>query len=352
MAKKKDDDKQDSVTKALMDAMGSDLQSLDSSDALCHVDFSVSSRSMVIDKILAGGRPMPCSMIPFGRQVEVSGLNGSGKTTLCAQIAAETQMMGGIVVVVDTEERMDIPYWQSLGVDVSKVLKIKANTIEEVFNQQYKFIKAFAKQKTNKPMLMIWDSVGGTSSGDIMDGKGEFMENAKKMMGREAKLVGIGVTGLNPLIAANNICYLYTNHVYCKLNVSFGDPWTEPKGEKLKFQATVRLRLTKIGEITEEDSNGNKSSVGQYVRVKANKNSMAPQRMTKDAVLIGGLGFCDDYTVFDIGQKSGIIKKSGSWSTVTLGGEEIKFQGWNGFQLKVIMHPEYDSLLEQVKEVL
>lgn len=355
MAKKKKDAHEE-LTASLMGTMGDDAQMLDSENALCHVDFSVSSRSIVVDSVLAGGRAMPCSMIPFGRQVEISGLNGSGKTTLCAQIAAETQRMGGVVIVIDTEERMDVPYWNRLGCDTSKIIKIKAKTIEEVFNRLHKFMMALsehnAKTKTDRPMLVIWDSVGGTSSGDVVEGKDDFMTNAKKMMGREAKLIGIGVTGLNPLIAANNICLLYTNHVYKQMGVSFGDPWTEPKGEKLRFQATVRIRLTAIGEISEEDSNGNKVVIGQHVRVKANKNSMAEHRMTKDAIVIGGIGFSNDYTVFHLGKKRKIITTAGGWSSVTIDGELIKFQGWKGFQLKVATHPKYSELLESIKEIL
>ena len=350
MAKKKDDDV-DAVAAAIKKELGDTVQMLSDSSALCQVNFSVSTRSIVIDKILAGGRPMPCSMVPFGRQAEISGLNGSGKTTLCAHIAAETQRMGGLVVVVDTEERMDLPYWESLGVDVSKVMKIKAKTLEEVFNRQEAYIKAYIKTGTSRPMLMIWDSVGGTSSGDVIEGKEDFMTNAKKSMGREAKLIGMGVKGLNPLIAECNVCYLYTNHLYRRLDVTYGDPWQEPGGEKLKFQATVRLRLTKVKEIKEEDQFGNKAKIGQVVKVKANKNSMAPMQMEKEAVLIGGVGFCNDYTVFDIAKRAKLINGKG-WYTVTLGGEEVKFQGWGGFQLKVVMHEHYNELVDAVMELL
>ena len=75
---------------------------------------------------------------------------------------------------------------------------------------------------------------------------------------------------------------------------------------------------------------------------------MAPMQLTKIAYIIGGLGFCNDYTVFDIGKQAKLIKTAGSWSTVSVGGEDVKFQGWNGFQEKVVMHDNYDQLLAEV----
>ncbi|MCF6205314.1 MAG: hypothetical protein L3J47_00275 [Sulfurovum sp.] len=352
VAKKPKVDPFDAFHDALKSDMGDSVRKLSSDSILSSIEFSVSTGSIVIDKILAGGRETPCSMIPFGRQVEVSGLNSSGKTSLCAQIACQTQKMGGLVVITDTEERIDKDYWTMLGVDLNRVINLSATTIEDVFNKQEKCIKVHASMKSDVPMLMIWDSVGGTSSGDVLEGKGELMERAKKMYGREAKLIGTGVKALNHLIAANKVCYLYTNHIYNNMNVGYGDTKTEYGGEKLKFHATVRLRLTKIADLKVEDQFGNKQKYGQRVRIKANKNSMAPMQMEKEAVIIGGLGFSNEYTVFEIGKKAGLIKTSGSWSTATLGTDQVKFQGWSGFQEKVVTHEKYDELLAAVVAVL
>lgn len=330
----------------------SEARSLSSEDSLSKVDFSVSTRSIVIDKILAGGRPQPCSLIPFGRQMEISGLNGAGKTTLCAQIAAETQKRGGLVVVVDTEERIDETYWKALGVNTDRVINLHAGSIEEVFDKVEQAIKISAANDPDQPLLIIWDSVGGTSSDMVLEGKGTLMERAKKMYGREAKIIGTGVKALNGLIAKHKVCFLYTNHLYTDMNVTYGDNKKEYGGEKLKFHATVRLRLTKVGELKEEDAFGNKQKFGQRVKIKANKNSMGPMQLEKEAVILGGIGFCNDYTVFEIGKKSNLITTAGAWSTVTLGGAEVKFMGWNGFQEKVVMHDSYMDLVQAVVDVL
>lgn len=325
---------------------------LSSADVLSKVSFSVSTGSIVVDKVLSGGRPMPCSLWPFGRMVEVSGLNGSGKTTLCAQVAAQTQKMGGIVVAVDTEERIDEGYWQTLGVDTSRVINLHATSIEDVFNKQEQAIKMLHEHDPGQPMFMLWDSVGGTSSDMILEGAGTLMERAQKMYGREAKIIGTGVKAINGLVAKTRVAYTYTNHLYTNMNVTYGDNKTEYGGEKLKFHATIRLRLTKIADLKQEDDFGNKQKFGQRVRIKAQKNSMAPIQMEKEAVILGGKGFSNDYTVFEIGKKAKLIKTSGSWSTAILGDEEVKFQGWNGFQAKVVNHPKYVELLSSVMEVL
>lgn len=331
--------------------------SLDSASSLSKIDHWVSTRSIVIDNVLAGGRPRPCSLMPFGRQIEVSGPPGAGKTSLCAQTAAEVQRQGGLVIVTDTEERIDHTYWRALGVDTARVLNLRADTIEEVFEKQYDAIRLMQAKAPDRLMLMIWDSVGGTSSGLVLDDdpkkKETFMERAQKQMGREAKLIGDGIKGLSGAVAKSRVCYLYTNHEYNKIGVTYGSNRETYGGNKLKFLATARIQLTPIGEIKDEDVMGNKRVLGSRIRVKALKNSMAPMRMEKEAVIIGGEGFSNRYTVWEVAAKLKLIEKSGSWSTwKTSNGEEIKFQGWSGFCEKVVTHAEYPDLEAAVIEKL
>src|SRR5690242_4302839 len=119
---------------------------------LSQIDDWVSTRSIVVDSVLRGGRPPGASLVPFGRQMELSGPPGSGKTTLCAQIAAEVLSRGGIVLLTDTEERIDHDYWTSLGADPTRMVSIKATTLEEVFEKQYRAIK-FARD--NAPDRLV-----------------------------------------------------------------------------------------------------------------------------------------------------------------------------------------------------
>jgi RecA/RadA recombinase len=324
----------------------------DSSDVLSTVDKWISTRSIAIDKVVAGGRPLPCSVIPYGRQVEISGPPHAGKTTACAQTVAEAQRDGALVIVTDTEERIDKDYWKALGVDCGRYLNLRADTLEEVFEKQYRAILKMKKLAPERDLLMLWDSVGGTRSRKVMDeeSKTTFMERAAKIMGRNAKVIGDGVNALNEVIPSSNVCYLYTNHVYTKMNVQYGDPMETYGGNRLKFLATLRLRLTPGKELREEDQFGNVQSVGKWVNVKSLKNSMAPMLMTKRAVVMGGLGFSNEYLVWDVAKQAKWITTAGGWSTwETPKGEKVKFQGWTGFQAKVAMHPEYIDLENMVR---
>jgi len=323
---------------------------------LSKVDYWVSTRSMVVDSILRGGRPPGASLLPFGRQVEVSGKSGSGKTTLCAQISAEVQANGGLVVITDTEERVDDIYWTSLGVDVSKVIRIQATDVSEVFNKQYRALQFAREHAADRPLLLIWDSLGGTAGAEMLEmGSDESpMEQASKFGMRQAKVISDGMTLINTIVGQTRACYLYTNHVYTDFNVKYGSPIKTRGGDKPIFMATVRLQLSSAGQIKELDSaSGNETVVGQKIRVKALKNSMAGRLMEREAVIMAGRGFVNSYSCFDMGTNLGIIIKSGSWYTwTTPTGEQIKFQGFSGFEDKVVTHPEYDSLYAAVEAEL
>lgn len=277
--------------------------------------------------------------------MEVAGLPGSGKTTLCAQIAAEVQSKGGIVVSVDTEERIDEKYWTALGVDLNSVLRIEANELEEVFDKQAKLIEVVKKKAPDRPVLMLWDSVGGTGVSGI-----KTMEEAQKAMMKKARVIGAGMELINSQIAKSRVCYLYTNQLYTKPGVMFGDPLETPGGNKLKHFATVRLRLTEGAALKEKDEKlGMERIVGKKVYVKALKNSMAPMLLNLAGVIYGGKGFDNDRTVKNVAEAVGLITKSGAWSRwITPNGEEVKFQGWSGFQDKVMSHPNYQDLYDEV----
>lgn len=328
---------------------------LSDQDALSKISSWTSTRSIIVDSVLRGGRPVGSSLLPFGRQIEISGLPGSGKTTLCAQTAAEVQSNGGIVIVTDTEERIDEAYWTALGVDVSRVIRVAAENLETVFDKQYKALQ-FAKNKAGgRKVLLIWDSLGGTAGAKAIDPKSPDspMEQASKFGMRRAKIISDGMELVNTVVANTNSCYLYTNHEYIDINVKYGDKRRTRGGEKPKYFSTVRIRLSNIGAIKEPDVQEKDKIIGHRIRVKALKNSMVGILMERDAAIIAGRGFVNEYTVFEMAPKIGLIEKNGSWSTWTTSkGEEIKFQGFAGFEEKVVKHKNYKKLLKQVTEAL
>jgi len=362
-----DPQKHQALTDNLLDSLQSDLnkefgegtaQRLSSASTLSMIHHWTSTRSLVVDKVLAGGRPMPCSLVPFGRQIEISGLPGTGKTSLCAQIAAEVQANGGTIVVTDTEDRIDHPYWQQLGVDTSRIINLTARTLEQVFERQLKIIQLLREKSPNTPVLMLWDSLGGTSTDSIMDeiedGSEGPMEVAKKAMMMKARVISWGMEMINPYISQSKVAYVYTNTLYSKPNVKWGDPFETPGGNKKNFMATVRLRLENCGQIAEENPvTGNKRVLGHKVEVSALKNSMAPMKISAVGAVIGGKGFSNEWTVRDVAEALKLITKAGAWSTWrTSSGEDVKFQGFNGFMDKVVTHPEYPLLVAQVSDAL
>jgi len=334
---------------------------LDSTDALSKFDYWVSTRSIIVDSVLRGGRPVGSSLLPFGRQVEISGPESSGKTTLCAQIAAETQSKGGIVLVSDTEERIDEPYWNELGVNVKKIIKLKGGSLSEAFNVQTMAIHKARDKFPEIPVLLIWDSLGGTQGADFdIVGEGKKggkvvspMEQAEKFAMRRAAIISQGMELINQVISKARVCYLYTNHEYTKMGISYGSNRETRGGNKPKYFATVRLQMTPIGQISEEDpASGQKNVIGQKVLVKALKNSMSGILLTREATLMAHKGFVNEYSVLNIASDIGLIKK-GTWSTwVTTQGEEIKFQGFGGFMEKVVTNEDYSNLLSAVMATL
>jgi recombination protein RecA len=351
------DDVLNAIQGDLNAAFGADAaMRLDAQETLSRVDHWVSSRSIIVDAVLRGGRPMGASLVPFGRQIEVSGPPNSGKTTLCAHIAAEVQAKGGLVIVTDTEERIDHVYWGKLGVDVSRVLRIHADSVKEVFNKQYRALQ-FARDKApDKQILLIWDSLGGTAGVDMVDpdSKDDPMTQAEKFNMRKAKQIGDGIVLINSVITQTRTCYLYTNHEYTQIGTSWGDPRETHGGMKVKYYATVRLRLTPAGQIKEKNPTSDHDTVvGQKIRVKALKNSMAGVLKECDAAVMANRGYVNSFSVWDMAQRLGLISKAGAWSEVKMpGGGKVSFQGFNGFEEKVVTHDEYPELLAHVVEAL
>lgn len=281
-------------------------------------------------------------------------------TTLCAHIAAETQDKGGIVIVTDSEERIDVPYWTNLGVDTSRILHLHARSIEDVFDKQFAALNKAKELASNRLILMIWDSLGGTSTANLIDSKSKEtpMEQAKSVYGRQAAEISAGMRLVNEVIAETNACYLYTNHLYHKMNVKYGDPYETYGGNKPKYFATVRLRLKPVAQLQESDNFSkdalkNKKTIGMKILVKAIKNQMSGILLQREAYILAGKGFSNEMTIFEMAKSLKIIKTRGSWSEwESPTGEIIKFQGFNGFINKITSRPEYSTLENEIIRTL
>jgi len=311
------------------------------------VEHWASTRNFMIDYAIAGGLPMPRPIIPFGRITEIAGLNETGKTTLLSQILAETQRLSGIAAIVDVEHTLDLSYMELLGVDLSRLIIAPADTIEEGFHKAKQMVKTIMESGSDKLVALGWDSLGATPTQAQMDS-----DDSGNPHGVAAKIVGQNLQTFNGMIAKHKIALIFTNHVWHDHNVKYGDPYKSYAGEKFRYFATLRLRLTKSGQIKEKEEgtaeDDSKQVIGSKIKVGVLKNKMAPYRKTVEVPCLGGLGFSTDYCVFEQGLKQGVINGT-TWKTwETPNGEEVKFQGWRGFQEKVMLHPEYPALVETV----
>jgi recombination protein RecA len=308
-----------------------------SETVLCKVEHWVSTRNFLIDSAIAGGLPMPRPLVPFGRMTEISGLNTTGKTTLMGMIIAETQATGGIAAVSDTEEALDLAYWEQIGVDLSRLIIIPALTIEEVFTKVESMVDVIREMGDERLICIGWDSLGGTPTKEQ-----EAAAADDKFYASAAKVVGQNLQRIIGKISKKRIALVINNHLYRKMDVKYGDPWETYGGEKMKFFATLRIRLQQIGQIN-EGSDEEKQTIGHLVKVKIIKNKMAPILRSVEVPCIGGYGFSLDYSVYEHAQKQGLItgKQWKEWNGT-------KFQGWRGFRDKIMTLSDYPELVQKV----
>jgi recombination protein RecA len=310
---------------------------------LCKVDDWVTTRNFMIDSALTSGLANK-PIIPFGRLTEVAGKNKSGKTTLMGHIMAETQSRGGIAAIADTENALDLSYFEKLGVDLSRLIIIPTLTVEDVFTKFSKFIDIVRENQNNKQLIVLgWDSVGATST------KKELEADADDQFYAEcAKVVSKNLRRIINQISKEKINLMFNNHVYYKMQISYGDNLETYGGERIKFFSTLRIRLTGSTPIT-VGSDEDKVEIGKFVKIKIIKNKMSPHLRTVTVPCIGGHGFSNDYAIMEQAKKQKLIKVAKAWKYwTTLSGEEISFKNWNEYLDKVVVHSEYGDLVAQV----
>jgi len=314
---------------------------------LCKVEQWASTGNFVIDSAIAGGNRIPGG-IPFGRLTEIAGRNGSGKTTLLGHAVADTQRQGGVACVIDTEQALALDYWEKLGVNLDHLLLAQAECIEEVFERMEFLIATIKQFDASVPVLIGWDSLGGTPTKAQLNAAAD-----QHFYAEAAKVVGKNLQRVIHLISKERIALVFINHLYRDINVQYGDPWASYGGEKVTFYSSLRIRLAK-GQAIKEGSAPSKGedderdTVGHRNKVHILKNKMAPVLRTIRVPCLGNRGFDMTYMIFDQAVKMGVISKSKAWLKWKSDSGEINFQGWVGFLEKVVPHPDYQSLVDEV----
>ena len=238
----------ESLNKIYKDTEGKVAFFLNEGDDPSLVSDWVSTGSSLLDIAIAN---KPGGGVPVGRITEVTGLEQSGKSLLCGHILAETQRKGGVAVLIDTETSVSVEFLKAIGVDVTKLLYINVDTVEDIFATIDTIIATVRKDGSkdkDRLVTIVTDSVAAAST------KIEMSANYEKdgYATTKAIIISKAMRKITSTIGRQRIALVFTNQLRQKMGVMFGDPWTTSGGKALAFHSSVRLRLKNIGQIKKE----------------------------------------------------------------------------------------------------
>ncbi len=292
--------------KALMAAMGNIekqfgkgvLMRLSGEEPLPSVQ-TFSSGSVGLDLALGVGG------YPKGRVIEIFGPEASGKTTLAIHAISEIQKSGGVAAFIDAEHALDVTYAQRIGVKLEDLLISQPDNGEQALEVAEELVRSGAVD------LIVVDSVAALTPKAEIEG-----EMGDQHMGLQARLMSQALRKLTAVVSKTGATVIFINQIRMKIGVVFGNPETTTGGHALKFYASVRLDIRRIGQIKDGDK-----VTGSRSRVKVVKNKVAPPFREAEFDIVYGTGIDRFLEIVDLGESRGVLEKSGSW--LSYGGERI-----------------------------
>ncbi|MBK7183006.1 MAG: recombinase RecA [Bacteroidetes bacterium] len=272
--------------------------------------------------------------LPKGRVIEIYGPESSGKTTLTIHAIAEVQKAGGIAAFIDAEHAFDRSYAERLGVDTENLLISQPDNGEQALEIAENLIRSGAID------IIVIDSVAALTPKSEIEG-----EMGDSKMGLQARLMSQALRKLTGTINKTGCCCIFINQLREKIGVMFGNPETTTGGNALKFYASVRLDIRRIGQIKDGEN-----VVGNRTRVKVVKNKVAPPFRQVEFDIMYGEGISKIGEIIDLGVEHNVIKKSGSWFSY---GDTKLGQGRDSVKALFADNPEMSDEIEtKIREIL
>jgi recombination protein RecA len=282
----------------------------------------ISTGSLSLDVALGIGG------LPRGRVVEIYGPESSGKTTLALQVVAEAQKAGGSAAFIDAEHALDPSYAGKLGVNIDELLVSQPDTGEQALEITDMLVRSSAVD------VVVIDSVAALTPKAEIEG-----DMGDSHMGLQARLMSQALRKLTGNIKRSNTMVIFINQIRMKIGVMFGNPETTTGGNALKFYASVRLDIRRIGAIKRGDE-----VIGNETRVKVVKNKVAPPFKQCEFEILYGEGSSREGELIDLGVKHGLVEKAGAWYSYN---EERIGQGKDNVRLFLKEHPEMAAEIDQ-----